>query len=113
MIIRKGNTEEIYHGVSVPDPYRWLEDENLNETKEWTAYQNNGTRRNEIKKKLTQLMNYPKYSPPQRKGDYYYFFNNDGLQNQPILYRTMDIHERTNLETVIDLNQSIRTERQR
>lgn len=58
-------------------------------------------------------MNYPKYSPPQRKGDYYYFFNNDGLQNQPILYRTMDIHERTNLETVIDLNQSIRTERQR
>nr|WP_289890853.1 hypothetical protein [Virgibacillus pantothenticus] len=73
MIIRKGNTEEIYHGVSVPDPYRWLEDENLNETKEWTAYQNNMTRRNKIKKKLTQLMNYPKYSPPQRKGDYYFF----------------------------------------
>lgn len=84
-----------YHGTKVEDPYRWLEDDNSPETKDWVERQNKVTFdylakipiRDKVKKRLEELWNYPRYSSPFRKGDYYYFFKNDGLQNQSIMYR--------------------------
>ena len=84
-----------YHGTKVEDPYRWLEDDNSPETKDWVERQNKVTFdylakipiREKVKKRLEELWNYPRYSSPFRKGDYYYFFKNDGLQNQSIMYR--------------------------
>lgn len=84
-----------YHGVKVEDPYRWLEDDNSQETKDWVKAENAVTAnylatipfRDKIKSRLEELWNYPKYSSPFKKGEYYYFFKNDGLQNQAIMYR--------------------------
>ena len=86
---------DIYNGVKVADPYRWLEDDNSDMTKQWVQEQNKVTFdylatipfRDKVKKRLEQLWNYPKYSSPFKKADYYYFFKNEGLQNQSILYR--------------------------
>jgi prolyl oligopeptidase len=84
-----------YHGIKVEDPYRWLEDDNSAETKDWVQRENAVTSdylskipfRDKVKKRLEELWNYPKYSAPFKKGDYYYFYKNDGLQNQSVLYR--------------------------
>jgi prolyl oligopeptidase len=91
--------EEVYDGYhqqyKVYDPYRWLEDDNSAPTKEWVKAENKVTfdylatlpDREKIKNRLTELWNYPKYSSPFKKNQYYYFFKNDGLQNQAVLYR--------------------------
>jgi len=92
---KKGETVEDYHGTKVADPYRWLEDDNSEETKAWVQAQNKVTfdylatlpQRDKIKKRLEQLWNYPRYSSPSKKNEYYYFYKNDGLQNQSVLYR--------------------------
>ncbi len=92
---RKSDQVDDYHGVKVADPYRWLEDDNSAETKAWVEAQNKVTfdylnkipYRAQMKKRLEDLANYPKYSAPNRKGDYFYFYKNDGLQNQAVLYR--------------------------
>ncbi|MFV0604965.1 MAG: prolyl oligopeptidase family serine peptidase [Niabella sp.] len=84
-----------YFGTKVEDPYRWLEDDNATNTKAWVQAENKITQeyiskipfRNKIKDRLELLWNYPKYGAPFKKGDYYYFFKNDGLQNQSVLYR--------------------------
>ncbi len=94
-VSRKENVTDNYHGTKVEDPYRWLEDDNSNETKKWVADQNVVTAdylakipfRKQVYSRLEKLWNYPKYSSPFKKGDYYYFFKNDGLQNQSVLYR--------------------------
>ncbi|RYY62728.1 MAG: S9 family peptidase [Chitinophagaceae bacterium] len=86
---------EDYHGTKVDDPYRWLEDDNADATKAWVKEENAVTNgylstipfREDVRKRLEELWNYPKYSSPFKKGDHYYFFKNDGLQNQAILYR--------------------------
>ncbi len=91
---RKVDHVDIYHGVKVPDPYRWLEDDNSPETARWVEEQNRVTfayleripYRSQIKQRLEQLYNYPKYSAPFRKGEYFFFSKNDGLQNQSVLY---------------------------
>jgi prolyl oligopeptidase len=83
-----------YHGVKVADPYRWLEDDNSAETKAWVEAQNKVTfdylnqipERATLKKRLTELWNYEKYSAPFRKGNKYFYYKNDGLQNQSVLY---------------------------
>lgn len=106
---RKDQVVENFFGVEVADPYRWLEDEELDETKEWTDFQNEKTTRflektghyEDTKKSLTDLYNYAKYSTPQKKGDYYYFYKNEGLQKQPILYRSKKLKDQ-DLEIVID-----------
>lgn len=92
---KKSDVKEDYHGTTVEDPYRWLEDDNSEETKAWVAAQNKVTNdylakipfRSQVKKRLEELWNYPKYSSPFKEGDYYYFFKNDGLQNQSVAYR--------------------------
>jgi prolyl oligopeptidase len=91
---RKGPVVDIYHGVNVPDPYRWLEDPDSKETQKWVAQQNRLTRdfladdtpREKIKARLTKLWDYPKYSAPWRRASRYFFWKNDGLQNQSVLY---------------------------
>jgi prolyl oligopeptidase len=85
---------EHYHGVAVPDPYRWLEDPHAPATRRWIEAQNRLTaaylsavpEREPIRERLTRLWNYPKYGTPFRKGGRYFYLKNDGLQNQAVLY---------------------------
>ena len=91
----KSDVVDDYFGTQVADPYRWLEDDNSPETADWVKAQNEVTEnylsqisfRNKIRERLTDIWNYPRYSTPFKKGDFYYFFKNDGLQNQSVLYR--------------------------
>jgi prolyl oligopeptidase len=90
---KRGTTVDTYHGVAVPDPYRWLEDANSPQTIEWVNRQNkltaaflNTPSREKIKQRLTKLWNYPRYSAPTKKGSRYFYRKNDGLQNQSVLY---------------------------
>ncbi len=83
-----------YHGTKVADPYRWLEDLDSADTKAWVEAENRLTFdylreipfRAQIKERLTKLWNYEKYSPPFKEGNRYFYFKNDGLQNQSVLY---------------------------
>ena len=92
---RKSDQVDDYFGTKVADPYRWLEDDNSEETKNWVTEENIVTQnylqkipfRDSIKNKLRDMWNYEKYSSPFKKGVYYYFYKNDGLQNQSVLYR--------------------------
>jgi prolyl oligopeptidase len=85
---------DVYHGVPVKDPYRWLEDAHSLETRAWIdaenaitfAYLENLPGREAIKKRLTKLWEYENYSAPFKEGGRYFFFKNDGLQNQSVLY---------------------------
>ncbi len=85
---------ETLHGRSVADPYRWLEDDNSKETAEWVKAQNAVTNsylakltvREELKARLTELMNYERFSLPTPKGGRYFYTRNDGLQNQAVVY---------------------------
>jgi len=94
-VSQKGNQVDNYHGTQVADPYRWLEDDNSTQTKEWVKAQNEVTfnylskinYRDGFKKRIEALSNYAKFSSPQRKGDWFYFYKNDGLQNQSVLYK--------------------------
>ncbi len=92
---RRGDVVDNYHGVNVADPYRWLEDADSNETLEWVEKQNELTERflsriparKRIEQRLTELLNYERYSTPYKQGGWYFFWKNDGLQNQSVLYR--------------------------
>jgi prolyl oligopeptidase len=85
---------DTYHGTRVPDPYRWLEDDTSAETAAWVEAQNKVTFayleqipfRAQLRKRLNALYDYAKFSTPSRKGDFYFFTRNDGLQNQSVLY---------------------------
>ncbi len=85
---------DIYHGVEVPDPYRWLEDPQSPESRQWIEAQNHVTfsylenlpRREQINQRLTNLWNYERYGTPFKRGGRYFYFKNDGLQNQTVLY---------------------------
>lgn len=91
---RKVDTMDVYFGKEVADPYRWLEDDNSKETAAWVKAENEVTHeylsgipyRDELERRFTEIWNYPKYGVPFKKGDYYFFFKNDGLQNQSVLY---------------------------
>ncbi len=91
---RKTDAVDDYHSVKVPDPYRWLEDTNSAETAGWVQAQNKVTfdylkelpQREAFKARLTKLWNYPKFGVPFKEGGWYFYFKNDGLQNQDILY---------------------------
>jgi prolyl oligopeptidase len=109
-VTRKTETEDTYFGTKVSDPYRWLEDDRSAETGEWVKAQNKVTfdyldkipyRKNWLTR-LEELNNYPKYSTPSRKNEYYYFSKNDGLQNQSVLYRQKGLNGTP--ELVLDPN---------
>lgn len=86
------NQTDTYFGVQVKDPYRWLEDDNSSETKDWVKTQNSVTQhyfndityKEKIKNRLTELWNFDKKSVPIKKGNYYFSFINNGLQNQSV-----------------------------
>ena len=91
---QRSDHKDVYFGTEVADPYRWLEDDNSQETAEWVSAQNTLTNdylskikfREPLKQRLEQIWNYPKIGVPFKKGGRYYFFKNDGLQNQSVLY---------------------------
>ncbi len=99
-----------YFGVGVSDPYRWLEDDTSAAVADWVKRQNTVTFdylakipfRTELKKRVEQLYNYPKYSSPWRKGPYYVYTKNDGLQNQSVYYIQKGLDEQP--EVFIDPN---------
>ncbi|UXI67205.1 prolyl oligopeptidase family serine peptidase [Tahibacter amnicola] len=87
---------DVYHGESIADPYRWLEDIDAAETASWVEAQNKVTfgylekipGRAEIAERLTQIWNYARWTPPFREGKRWFYYKNDGLQNQSVLYVT-------------------------
>ncbi|MFK5957538.1 MAG: prolyl oligopeptidase family serine peptidase [Lutibacter sp.] len=92
---KKVDTVTNYFGTEVKDPYRWLEDDMSDETAEWVGEQNKVTfnylskipYREELKSRLEKLWNYEKIGAPFKEGDYTYFYKNNGLQNQYVIYR--------------------------
>ena len=91
---RTVDQQDTYHGATVADPYRWLEDANSAETADWVKAQNQLTQgylaqipgRDAIKARLTKLWNYERFSVPFKEGGRYFYSRNDGLQNQSVLY---------------------------
>ncbi|WP_027394663.1 prolyl oligopeptidase family serine peptidase [Aquimarina latercula] len=92
---KKVDTVDTYFDTEVKDPYRWLEDDRSKETESWVAEQNKVTFgyldsipfRDQVKNRLSGLWNYEKVGSPFKEGDYTYFYKNDGLQNQYVIYR--------------------------
>ncbi|EGQ8451062.1 prolyl oligopeptidase family serine peptidase [Vibrio parahaemolyticus] len=92
---RKDSVVDTYFGHDIADPYRWLEDDRSEETAQWVSGQNSVTfdflgqipYRQQIRDLVANSQNYEKYSQPFVRGDYTYFYKNDGLQNQSVLYR--------------------------
>jgi len=92
---KKVDTVDTYFGASVSDPYRWLENDTAKDTEAWVKAQNEVTfgflskipYRETVKKRLEQIFNYERLSAPFKQGDYFYFYKNNGLQNQSVLYR--------------------------
>ncbi|WP_420320814.1 prolyl oligopeptidase family serine peptidase [Flagellimonas sp.] len=97
-VTQKVDTVDIYFGAEVKDPYRWLEDDRSPETEAWVKEQNAVTFgyldqipfREDLKNRLEKLWNYEKLGSPFKEGDYTYFYKNDGLQNQYVVYRKKD-----------------------
>ena len=95
---KKVDQVDDYFGTEVADPYRWLEDDRSAETAEWVKdenqltfdYLNHIPYRDDLKQRLTEVFNYERITAPVAHGDYKYFYKNDGLQNQSVLYRTKD-----------------------
>ncbi|HEY4326356.1 MAG TPA: prolyl oligopeptidase family serine peptidase [Mucilaginibacter sp.] len=92
---KKGDIKDTYFDTVVPDPYRWLEDDRAGDTKAWVKEENQVTQdylsqipyRDAIHRRLEKLWNYEKYSAPFKEGKYTYFYKNDGLQSQAVLWR--------------------------
>ena len=102
---RKVEVVDDYFGTKVADPYRWLEDDNAAEVATWVEAQNKLTfgyldtisYRPQIRKRLEKLLNYPRYSAPQRRGNTFIFSKNDGLQNQNVYYIQKGLNGRPEL----------------
>lgn len=109
---RKDETVDTYFGTEVADPYRWLEDDRSEETAAWVKEQNTVTFdylnqipfRDDLKKQLSDIWNYEKVGAPFHEGNYTYFYKNDGLQNQFVLYRYKTDEDPSTAEVFIDPN---------
>lgn len=107
---RKDEVKDVYFGIEVADPYRWLEDDNSEETAAWVAAQNELTNdylgqipfRSALRDRLEAIWNYPRYGVPFKKGGNYFFFKNDGLQNQSVIYMQHSLDEEA--EVLLDPN---------
>jgi len=94
-VTRKADNVDTYFGTNVPDPYRWLEDDRSEETAAWVKAENEVTFnylskipfREAIRARIEKLWNYEKIGAPFKEGDYTYYYKNNGLQNQSVLYR--------------------------
>lgn len=106
----KDQTTDDYFGTRVPDPYRWLEDDRSEATKSWVSAQNKLTfsylenipYRAAWLNRIKELNNFPNVTNPFRRGEYIYYYKNNGLQNQNVLYRTKGLTGAP--ELVIDPN---------
>jgi prolyl oligopeptidase len=111
-VTKKDEVKDNYFGEEVIDNYRWLEDDNSEETTEWVKAQNEFTFnylnsipfRGELKNRLTTLWNYEKIEAPFNEGEYTYFSKNDGLQNQYVVYRYKTNDTPANAEVFLDPN---------
>ena len=109
---KKVDTVDTYFGVEVSDPYRWLEDDRSKETEEWVTEQNKVTFgyldsipfRAELKERLSSLWNYEKVGSPFKEGDFTYFYKNDGLQNQYVIYRYKTGEDPSTAQVFLDPN---------
>jgi prolyl oligopeptidase len=107
---KKVDSVDTYFGIKIQDPFRWLEDDRSPETENWVKEQNKTTFnyldkipfRKELKKRLEQLWDFEKLGSPFEEGNYIYFFKNDGLQNQNVLYRKKG--EEAEAEVFLDPN---------
>jgi prolyl oligopeptidase len=107
---KKVDSVDTYFGIKIQDPFRWLEDDRSPETENWVKQQNETTFkyleqipfRKELKKRMEQLWDFEKLGPPFKEGGYTYFFKNDGLQNQNVLYRKKG--DETPAEVFLDPN---------
>lgn len=96
----KADSAQTYFGTEIKDPYRWLEDDRSLETEAWVKEQNKVTfgylekipYRNDLKSRLEKIWNYEKVYNPFKEGDYTYYYKNDGLQDQNVVYRKKDAH---------------------
>jgi len=93
-VATRGDVVDDYHGTKVADPYRWMEKADDSATTAWVEAENSLTQkflnrpeREALKARLTELIDYPRYSVPFRRGKFYFFTRNTGLQNQAVLYR--------------------------
>ena len=108
----KVNHIDTYFGEEVEDPYRWLEDDRSSETEAWVKSQNVATGnfldnipyREDLKERLSKLWNYEKIGAPFIEGDYTYFYKNDGLQNQYVIYRYKNEADPSTAEVFLDPN---------
>ena len=109
---KKVDTVDVYFGNEVKDPYRWLEDDRSKETEDWVKAQNQATFgyldkipfREDLKKRLTELWNYEKLGSPFKEGEYTYYFKNNGLQNQSVIYRYKSTESPENAKVFLDPN---------
>jgi prolyl oligopeptidase len=109
-ITKEVDVVDDYHGTKVRDPYRWLEDDNSGETKAWVTEQNKITFdyldkipfRTALRQRIEKLWNFERFSSPFKEGGKYYYYKNNGLQNQSVLYVTDDLSKEG--EMVIDPN---------
>lgn len=109
---KKVDTVDTYFGTKVEDPYRWLEDDRSEETEEWVKAQNKVTQSyldnipyiDKLNKRLTEIWNYEKIGPPFHEGNFTYFYKNDGLQNQYVVYRYPKGKTEADTEIYLDPN---------
>ena len=109
---KKVDTVTNYFGTQVKDPYRWLEDDMSQQTAQWVEKQNKTTFdyldnipfREALKQRLTKLWNYEKVGAPFKEGEYSYFYKNDGLQNQYVIYRYKTGQDPQSAEVFLDPN---------
>jgi prolyl oligopeptidase len=108
---KKVRHSDRYFGTEVKDDYQWMEDQTNPDLKPFIAEQNKVTQdylskipyREKIRNRITELVDFPKYTTPFKQGEFYYFYKNDGLQNQSVVYRQRDLNSEP--EVFLDPNE--------